>query len=190
MRRSGEAAERRPQPPVADLHGSSGHGAFPEWETEAAAILGQFRDRLGDRVTEPATRALVRRLEATSADFRRLWQTMAVAPARTRRRPILHPRLGRIELETMELAVSDGGEATVIASLAPPGSALAGRLSALLDEPESGSVRFCGAARTGGGDEVAEHRRHDPTVLGCEEGEVTAGEQYHPAVGAAVLYPA
>lgn len=156
----------------------------PEWETEAAAILGQFRDRLGDRVTEPTTRALVRRLEEASADFRRLWRAMAVAPARPRRRPILHPRLGRIELETMELAISDGGEATVLASLAPPGSDLAERLSALLDEVDSSGVHLGGAARRHGGEMVAEHRRHDPVVVRREKGEVSAGEQHHPAVGA------
>ena len=161
----------------------------PEWETEASAILSQFRDRLGDRVTESATRALVNRLQEASADFRRLWQAMAVAPARPRRRPILHPRLGLIELETMELAVSDGGEATVIASLAPPGSALAGRLSALLDEAVSGGVHL-GAGHRRGGDMVADHRRHDTVVVGREKREVPAGEQYHPAVDAGVLHPA
>jgi transcriptional regulator with XRE-family HTH domain len=161
-----------------------------QWETEASAILGQFRDRLGDRVAEPATRALVARLQEASADFRRLWQAMAVAPSRPRRRPIVHPRLGRIELETMELAVSDGGGVTVIASLAPPGSALAERLSALLAETDSGGVGLGGAPPRRGGDVVAEYRRHDAVVVGCEEREVPAPEQYHPAVGAGVLDPA
>lgn len=167
-----------------------GRALSPQWETEASAILGQFRDRLGDRVTEPATRALVTRLQEASADFRRLWQAMAVAPSRPRRRPILHPRLGRIELETMELAVSDGGDATVIASLAPPGSALAGRLSDLLEEEDSGGVGLGFTADLRGGDAVAEYRRHDAVVVGREKREVLAREQHYPAVGAAVLHPA
>ncbi|MEW2299462.1 hypothetical protein AB0958_05660 [Streptomyces sp. NPDC006655] len=72
---------------MAGLHATPVQGALSGVEAEAAAILRQFRDRLGDRVTAPARRAMARRLEESSPDFRRLWRALAVAPPRPGRPP-------------------------------------------------------------------------------------------------------
>jgi transcriptional regulator with XRE-family HTH domain len=159
-----------------------------DWELDAAHIVAQFRSRLGDGLAEPEAVALVTRLKAASADFRRLWEPIEVAPCLPRLRVMNHPRLGRVELETLEMTAVGGG-ATLQAHLARPGGELQRRLADLVqfcDAVEFSDTLGEGAAQR----HVAQHRAHQFAVVGRQEREVAAAEHHHPALAGRVLRPA
>jgi transcriptional regulator with XRE-family HTH domain len=140
-----------------------------DWEADARCLLGQFRTRLGGALARPEAATLVARLEEASADFRRLWSRMDVEPWNCRPRVILHPRLGRIETETVEL--HEAGGVSLIAYLARPGTALWRRFAELLDG-------------------VVQQTGEQPAVGGRQEGEVAPAEHHDPAVRRGVRGPA
>lgn len=179
-----------------------------DWELDAAHLVAQFRARLGDGLAEPEAVALVARLKAASADFRRLWEPIEVAPCLPRLRVMNHPQLGRVEWETLEMTAV-GGDATLQAHLARPGSDLQRRLADLVRQcgsPElsapvgegpvrDGAVRdgLVGETIAGEGSmrhRVAQHRGHQVAVAARQIREVTAAEHHHPALAGRVQRPA
>ena len=106
-----------------------------DWEQEAAYTVALFRAGTGEHVLDPSVSSLIARVSAASDDFRRLWARQDLAPFVPESRILLHPALGRVELEYLKLrAVND--DRTLVAYLAPPGSSLEAELAKLVaDQP-------------------------------------------------------
>ncbi len=104
------------------------------WEQDAAYTVALFRAQCGEGVLQPEVAELVADVAAHSEEFSRLWQLRDLAPFVPQRRPVNHPRLGRIELEYLKMHAA-GDDKTLVAFLAPHGSALYRRLAELVDQP-------------------------------------------------------
>ncbi|MGW0197964.1 MmyB family transcriptional regulator [Nonomuraea sp. NPDC003201] len=73
---------------------------------------------------------LVDRLQAASADFRRLWAEHEVAVRRGDRKTLLHPRVGRLVMDCETLVTPDQGQELLV--LTPADAESRERLELLL----------------------------------------------------------
>ncbi|MEO3814159.1 helix-turn-helix transcriptional regulator [Sphaerisporangium sp. B11E5] len=78
-----------------------------EQEHQARQIVADLRATAGRRSADPVVAGLVDRLQAASADFRRLWAEHEVAVRRAARKTLLHPRVGRLLLDCETLVTPD-----------------------------------------------------------------------------------
>ncbi|MEU9788486.1 transcriptional regulator, partial [Streptomyces phaeochromogenes] len=62
---------------------------------------------VGRRSGDPTVAGLVDRLQAASADFRRLWAEHEVAVRRADRKTFLHPRVGHLPMDCETLVTPD-----------------------------------------------------------------------------------
>ncbi len=81
-------------------------GLLPDWEVTSHRFLAEFRAEAGPRLSQPDCRALVRRLEEQSPEFRAAWRRHDIEGFTSRRRSFLTPS-GRREYEHHRLAASD-----------------------------------------------------------------------------------
>ncbi|MES9539911.1 helix-turn-helix domain-containing protein [Actinomadura sp. NPDC000600] len=85
-----------------------------EQEHQARHIVADLRATAGRRSGDPAVAGLIDRLEAASADFRRLWAEHEVTVRRTDRKTILHPRVGRMLMDCETLVTPDQGQQLLV----------------------------------------------------------------------------
>ncbi|MGV9563469.1 helix-turn-helix transcriptional regulator [Streptomyces sp. NPDC003480] len=78
-----------------------------EQEHRARQLVADLRAAAGRRSGDPTVAGLVDRLQAASADFRRLWAEHEVAVRRADRKTLLHPRVGRLVMDCETLVTPD-----------------------------------------------------------------------------------
>jgi transcriptional regulator with XRE-family HTH domain len=78
-----------------------------EQDRHARQLVADLRAVAGRRAADPVVTALVDRLQATSADFRRLWAAHEVSVRRADRKTLLHPRVGPLHLDCETLVTPD-----------------------------------------------------------------------------------
>lgn len=83
-------------------------------EGQARRIVADLRAAVGRRSGDPTVAGLVDRLQAASADFRRLWAEHEVAVRRADRKTILHPRVGRLVMDCETLVTPDQGQQLLV----------------------------------------------------------------------------
>lgn len=88
----------------------------PEGEREhyARALVADLRAAAGRRTGDPEVAGLVERLQAASADFRRLWAEHEVAVRRADRKTVLHPRVGPLLMDCETLVTPDQGQQLLV----------------------------------------------------------------------------
>ena len=85
-----------------------------EQEHHARQLVADLRAATGRRSGDPTVAGLVDRLQAASADFRRLWAEHEVAVRRTDRKTMLHPRVGRLVMDCETLVTPDQGQQLLV----------------------------------------------------------------------------
>ncbi|MDF3294367.1 helix-turn-helix transcriptional regulator [Streptomyces silvisoli] len=78
-----------------------------EQEYHARQLVADLRAATGRRSGDPTVTGLVDRLQAASADFRRLWAEHEVAVRRADRKTFVHPRVGRLLMNCETLLTPD-----------------------------------------------------------------------------------
>ncbi|MFJ3104466.1 helix-turn-helix transcriptional regulator [Streptomyces sp. NPDC086835] len=101
-----------------------------EHEHHARQLVADLRAAAGRRSGDPTVAGLVDRLQAASADFRRLWAEHAVAVRRADRKTVLHPRVGRLLMDCETLMTPDQGQLLLV--LTPADAEARERLDLLL----------------------------------------------------------
>ncbi len=88
----------------------------PEGEREhyARALVADLRAAAGRRTGDREVAGLVERLQAASADFRRLWAEHEVAVRRADRKTVLHPRVGPLLMDCETLVTPDQGQQLLV----------------------------------------------------------------------------
>lgn len=85
-----------------------------EQEYYARRLVADLRAVVGRRSGDPTVAGLVDRLQAASADFRRLWAEHEVAVRRADRKTFLHPRVGRLLMDCETLVTPDQGQQLLV----------------------------------------------------------------------------
>ncbi|MGW7285952.1 helix-turn-helix transcriptional regulator [Streptomyces sp. NPDC054847] len=101
-----------------------------EHEHHARQLVADLRAAVGRRSGDPTVAGLVDRLQAASADFRRLWAEHEVAVRRADRKTVLHPRVGRLLMDCETLVTPDQGQLLLV--LTPADAEARERLELLL----------------------------------------------------------
>ncbi|WP_090944538.1 helix-turn-helix transcriptional regulator [Nonomuraea jiangxiensis] len=83
-------------------------------EHQARQAVADLRAAAGRRSGDPTVAGLIERLEAVSADFRRLWAEHEVAVRRANRKTLLHPRVGRLVVDCETLFTPDQGQQLLV----------------------------------------------------------------------------
>jgi len=78
-----------------------------ELERQARVSVADLRAAAGRRSGDPVVTGLIERLQAESADFRRLWSEHEVGVRRADRKTLLNPRVGRMVLDCETLVTPD-----------------------------------------------------------------------------------
>ena len=78
-----------------------------EQERHARQLVADLRAAAGRRSGDPAVAGLVERLQAASAEFRRLWAEHEVAVRRADRKTFVHPRVGKLVMDCETLVTPD-----------------------------------------------------------------------------------
>ncbi|MFD0469762.1 helix-turn-helix transcriptional regulator [Nonomuraea thailandensis] len=78
-----------------------------EQEHQSRQMVADLRAVAGRRAGDPVITALVERLRAVSADFRRLWAEHEVAVRRANRKTLTQPRVGRLVMDCETLITPD-----------------------------------------------------------------------------------
>ncbi|WP_086724684.1 helix-turn-helix transcriptional regulator [Streptomyces carpinensis] len=92
------------------------HAIHPpeEYEHHSRQLVADLRAAAGRRPGDPVVSGLVERLQAASADFRRLWAQHEVAVRRADRKTLLHPRVGPLLLDCETLVTPDLGQQLLV----------------------------------------------------------------------------
>ncbi|GAB3981869.1 helix-turn-helix transcriptional regulator [Actinoallomurus acanthiterrae] len=85
-----------------------------EQEYHARRLVADLRAATGRRSGDPTIAGLIERLQAASADFRRLWAEHEVAVRRADRKTLLHPRVGRLLMDCETLVTPDQNQQLVV----------------------------------------------------------------------------
>jgi transcriptional regulator with XRE-family HTH domain len=85
-----------------------------EQEHQARQLVADLRAAAGRRSGDPTVAGLVDRLQAASADFRRLWAEHEVAVRRADRKTLVHPRVGRLLMDCETLVTPDQGQQLLV----------------------------------------------------------------------------
>jgi transcriptional regulator with XRE-family HTH domain len=85
----------------------------------AAGHVANLRATYAKRPDDAELNALIRDLSAASEDFRELWRRHDVAVLRGTHKTIVHPTVGRIELDCESLLTADGDQRLVVLSARP-----------------------------------------------------------------------
>ena len=85
-----------------------------EQEHHSRQFVAELRAVAGRRSGDPTVTRLVKRLQAVSADFRRLWAEHEVGVRRVERKTILHPRVGRLLVNCETLVTPDQGQQLLV----------------------------------------------------------------------------
>ncbi|MEU9900481.1 helix-turn-helix transcriptional regulator [Streptomyces phaeochromogenes] len=85
-----------------------------EQERHSRQLVADLRAAAGRRSGDSTVAGLVDRLQASSADFRRLWAEHEVAVRRSDRKTLLHPRVGRLLMDCETLVTPDQGQQLLV----------------------------------------------------------------------------
>jgi len=85
-----------------------------EVSRQSRQLVADLRATAGRRGGDPEVTGLVDRLQAESEGFRRLWTEHAVAVRRADRKTLVHPRVGRLELDCETLVTPDQGQLLLV----------------------------------------------------------------------------
>ncbi|GAB2723895.1 helix-turn-helix transcriptional regulator [Kitasatospora kifunensis] len=85
-----------------------------EQERHARQLVADLRAAAGRRTGDSMVAGLVDRLQAASADFRRIWAEHEVAVRRSDRKTLLHPRVGRLLMDCETLVTPDQGQQLLV----------------------------------------------------------------------------
>ncbi|MEU9878098.1 helix-turn-helix transcriptional regulator [Streptomyces phaeochromogenes] len=85
-----------------------------EQERHGRQLVADLRAAAGRRSGDSTVSGLVDRLQAASADFRRLWAEHEVAVRRSDRKTLLHPRVGRLLMDCETLVTPDQGQQLLV----------------------------------------------------------------------------
>ncbi|UPZ26811.1 helix-turn-helix transcriptional regulator [Streptomyces sp. LRE541] len=85
-----------------------------EQESHGRRLVADLRAAVGRRSGDAAVAGLVDRLQAASADFRRLWIEHEVAVRRTDRKTFLNPRVGPLTMDCETLVTPDQGQQLLV----------------------------------------------------------------------------
>ncbi len=85
-----------------------------EQERYARQLVADLRAAAGRRTGDSMVAGLVDRLQAASADFRRIWAEHEVAVRRADRKTLLHPRVGHLLLDCETLVTPDQGQQLLV----------------------------------------------------------------------------
>ncbi|MDQ1022859.1 transcriptional regulator with XRE-family HTH domain [Streptomyces umbrinus] len=85
-----------------------------EQERHGRRLVADLRAAAGRRSGDSTVSGLVDRLQAASADFRRLWAEHEVAVRRADRKTLLHPRVGRLLMDCETLVTPDQGQQLLV----------------------------------------------------------------------------
>ncbi|EFL26344.1 putative DNA-binding protein [Streptomyces himastatinicus ATCC 53653] len=85
-----------------------------ERERHARQLVADLRAAAGRRTGDTMVAGLVDRLQAASADFRRIWAEHEVAVRRADRKTLLHPRVGRLLMDCETLVTPDQGQQLLV----------------------------------------------------------------------------
>ena len=107
---------------------------FLDWEAEASGTLASFRARAGRGVVESDFAELIDRLQQTRSDFAELWCRHDVTATASFTHALVHPRLGRIELVSIQLITPAQDTMMVVYQPGPDERGLTDRLRAVLAE--------------------------------------------------------
>jgi hypothetical protein len=83
-------------------------------ERHTRQLVADLRAAAGRRSGDPTVAGLVARLQAASADFRRLWAEHEVRVRRVDRKTLVHPRVGPILLDCETLVTPDLGQQLLV----------------------------------------------------------------------------
>jgi transcriptional regulator with XRE-family HTH domain len=83
-------------------------------DSQSRSLVADLRATAGRRTGDPVVAGLVERLQAASAEFRRLWAEHEVAVRRANRKTVVHPRVGRIRVDCETLVTPDQGQQLVV----------------------------------------------------------------------------
>jgi len=78
-----------------------------EQERHARQLVADLRAAAGRRSDDPTVAGLVERLQAASAEFRRLWAEHEIAVRRADRKTLVHPRVGELLMDCETLVTPD-----------------------------------------------------------------------------------
>ncbi|MFE2414039.1 helix-turn-helix transcriptional regulator [Kitasatospora sp. NPDC059408] len=101
-----------------------------EHEDLARGHVAHLRAAHAARPGDPRVTELLAQLHATGPEFASYWERHEVAVRRSSRKTVLHPQVGRLELEC-EVLVAGGTDQVLVVNSAAPGSDSAGRLELL-----------------------------------------------------------
>jgi transcriptional regulator with XRE-family HTH domain len=103
---------------------------MPDWPEHKARAVAQLRAAMGQRVTDPSWKALVKRLRRESADFEALWSQHDVTAPRNWTKRFQHPDAGLLRFHTTYLWLTPAPEIR-LASYTPADDETAEKLAAL-----------------------------------------------------------
>ena len=113
------------------LFGGGAHVRLPDWEANARFAIGVFRVEVARVGGSPEAAALAAELQASSADFRRLWAENDVRSHSVMVKRLVHPLAGPLALETSAFAV-DGADGLSMIVFSPATPADAAAVASLL----------------------------------------------------------
>lgn len=103
-----------------------------DWPGQARRLLGQFRADAGRHPGDQRFEQLTASLRETSAEFREWWEQHDVAAFMTSRWQLVHPRVGRLDLDYVKLAALDRPAVRLFACM-PADEATAVKLPCLVE---------------------------------------------------------
>ena len=99
---------------------------LPDWERTSRQFLAEYRAEAGGRAGGPQHVRLVGHLRAESEEFSRAWDVHEVEGFASRRREFLHPVVGRLVFEQVNIVPQDAPDLHVVSYLPlPEGDTLA-----------------------------------------------------------------
>ncbi|WP_446038531.1 helix-turn-helix transcriptional regulator [Streptomyces sp. SID1121] len=111
--------------------GARGHFAVEEHEEQARQLVADLRAATTRRGNDAASRSLVSRLRAASPEFAVLWDRHEVAVRRSHPYRLVHPDLGRIDLDCEVLATPAADQRLRIFTPPPGGTTVLDELRVL-----------------------------------------------------------
>jgi transcriptional regulator with XRE-family HTH domain len=103
---------------------------MPDWPGHKARAVAQLRAAMADHMSDPAWKALVKRLRRESPDFDGLWSQHDVTEPRNWTKRFLHPDAGLLQFHTTYLWITPSAEIR-LASYTPADPETADKLAAL-----------------------------------------------------------